>query len=94
MIALVVNFQVKKDKVDGFLTTIAPLIKGSQAEAGCIEYDLYQDDEKDFTYTLIEKWKDQAALDFHNQTDHFKTYAPPLGDLCENVTLNRLIPTE
>ena len=93
MIVLIVNFQVKKDEVDAFLATITPLIDESQKEIGCLEYDLYKNDQEE-CFTLLEKWKDQDALNFHNNTEHFKTYAPKLGDFCENVSMNRLVPTE
>ena len=94
MIVLVVNFQVKEGMKEAFSGVLAPLIEGSQKEEGCIEYDLYKDDQKENVFTLLEKWKDQAALDFHNETAHFKTYAPKLGELCENISMSRLIPVE
>jgi len=92
MILLVVNFKVKDGKSEEFLATIKPLITGSQAEAGCIEYNLFADDEKANTYMLFEKWVDQDALDFHNNTEHFLTHGPKLGDLCDEIILTRAVP--
>lgn len=94
MIVLVVNFFVKEGKKDEFLTAIESLVVGSQAEAGCIEYNLYADDQVANHFVLVEKWQDQAALDFHNNTDHFINNVDHVGALCDNVTLTRAVPIE
>ena len=31
----------------------------------------------------MEFWKDQAAIDFHNATEHFTTLLPKLAELCD-----------
>jgi quinol monooxygenase YgiN len=78
MIAIVAKFIVKEGEESNFLTTIDGLIKASQAEKGCIEYLLHKDTQKPLYYCLIEKWKDQEAVDIHNNTAHFTTTVPKL----------------
>jgi quinol monooxygenase YgiN len=56
--------QVKQDLID----MIAP----SQAESGCITYDLHQDTQDSSVFVLYEIWQNQAALDFHLETPYFK----------------------
>ena len=34
-------------------------------------------------FAIIECWKDQAAIDFHNNTEHFTGILPKLAALCE-----------
>ncbi|MCL2559221.1 MAG: antibiotic biosynthesis monooxygenase [Turicibacter sp.] len=92
MIVLVVNFEVKEGKKEEFLALIKPLIEGSQNEAGNIEYDLYVNTEKANGYILLEKWQDQAALDFHNTTEHYKVHGAKLGVVCEEIVINRFAP--
>jgi len=92
MILLVVNFEVKDGKKDAFLALMNPLVAGSQAEEGNIEYDLYADTEHPNGFVLIEKWKDQAALDFHGTTDHYRNNASKLGELCNKTELRRFVP--
>ena len=31
--------------------------------------------------TFIEEWQDQEAIDFHNNTEHFKRIVPLFADL-------------
>lgn len=83
MISIVAKFDIKDGKESIFLELINPLIKASNAEEGCIEYALQKHTEKANTYCLIEKWKDKAAVDFHNNTPHFATTVPKLVEIAE-----------
>jgi len=92
MIVLVVNFQVKEGQKEAFLEVMNPLMAGSQGEPGCIEYNLFAKEDDANAFVLIEKFEDQAALDFHNEAEHFKQYAPKLGDFCDNISAGRFGP--
>lgn len=81
MISIVAKFTVSKEEEPNFLSLINPLIKESQAEAGCIEYALQKHTEKPGTFCLIEKWKDAEAVNIHNNTKHFTTTVPKLAEL-------------
>ncbi|NQU51433.1 MAG: antibiotic biosynthesis monooxygenase [Bacteroidetes bacterium] len=83
MISIVAKFIVNEGEESNFLTKIDGLIKASQAEEGCIEYLLHKDSQKPLTYCLIEKWKDQEAVDIHNNTPHFTTTVPTLVELAK-----------
>jgi len=81
MICLVVEVEIKDGKQEELLNIIKPLVEGSQKEEGCIEYHFYKQSDSDTSYVFIEKWKDQEALDFHNQTPHFLENVPKLVEL-------------
>ena len=83
MIAIFADFHIKADKVEEFLTAVKPLIKASNEEEGCIKYELHKALNVDNMYMMIEEWKDQAAIDFHNQTEHFTTIVPQFDDMLE-----------
>jgi len=92
MIVIVVNFQVKEGKKEAFMEVVGRLIAGSQKEEGNIEYDLFADMEKPNAFVLLEKWQDQAALDFHVTTDHYTSNVKDAGTLCDEVIINRFVP--
>jgi len=92
MVVLVVKFEVKEGKKEEFLNVMDALVTGTRKEPGNIQYDLNSDVENSNKFVLFEKFEDQAALDFHNQAEHFVTYAPKLGDLCENISVDRCTP--
>jgi quinol monooxygenase YgiN len=83
MISIVAKFAVKKGKEEKFLRLIEGLGIASRAEDGCIEYILHKDVQKPLTYCLIEKWKDQAAIDIHNNTTHFVNTVPKIVEIAE-----------
>jgi len=83
MITIVAKFIVHKGQESAFLKLIEELGETSRAEDGNIEYVLHKKVDDPLTYCLIEKWKDQAAIDFHNSSSHFTTIVPQIGELAE-----------
>ena len=71
---------VKPEKVDEFLEFTKELIEKSRAEEGCISYSLYQDPQDRSKFMFFEEWKNQAAIDFHFATDHFKKFDEKMGE--------------
>ncbi|MFR9523467.1 MAG: putative quinol monooxygenase [Rikenellaceae bacterium] len=82
MIRVNAFFQVNEGAAEQFLAAVKPLVAGSQAEAGCIAYDLFESTTRPGVYIICETWADDAALAAHNQTPHFTTAIAALGDLC------------
>jgi quinol monooxygenase YgiN len=78
MISIVAKFIVNKGEEDNFLKLVNELGIASRAESGCIEYVLHKDVQKPLTYCIIEKWKDQAAVDLHNNSAHFTSAVPEI----------------
>jgi quinol monooxygenase YgiN len=48
-------------------------------EAGCIEYQAYVDRKDKGTVLLLEKWKDDAALEAHFATPHMAEFGKAIG---------------
>lgn len=74
MILIHADLKVVPDKKQEFFKAVEPLVRGSQAEAGCVRYTLMQLWGDENSYTFVEEWKDQAAVDYHNATEHFQTF--------------------
>ena len=71
---------INPEKIDAFLATAAEVVEKSRAEAGNISYTLYQDPQDPTKFLFFEEWKDQGAIDFHFDTEHFKKLGDVLGD--------------
>ena len=71
---------IKPDKVETFLAATKSLIEKSRAEEGCISYSLYQDPQDKTKFLFFEVWKNQAAVDYHFSTDHFKKFGEMLNE--------------
>lgn len=85
MILIVAKFIVQQGQEPTFLKLVNELGEASRAENGNIEYTLHKKTDDPSTFCLIEKWKDQAAIDFHNSSSHFTTIVPIIGELAEVV---------
>ena len=83
MIKIVAKMTVKEGCAEEFKAAAKALVEQSAAEAGNVFYTLNVSAEDPNKFAIIECWKDQAAIDFHNQTEHFTTILPKLGALCE-----------
>lgn len=82
MIIIVAKNYVKSSDRDNFLSLSRELIEKSRDEEGCISYNLYEDINGGI-FTFIEEWKDEYAIEFHNNSVHFKTIVPKLKNLLE-----------
>ncbi|WP_319267367.1 putative quinol monooxygenase [uncultured Draconibacterium sp.] len=85
MKVIIAKFIVQHDQESTFLKLVNELGNASRAEAGNIEYTLHKKTDGPSTFCLIEKWKDQAAIDLHNSSPHFTTIVPQIGELAEVV---------
>ena len=73
MIVLTAKYFVKAghgDKVEAALRRMAPLVKAS--EPGCKMYHANRSADNPDIFLLYEHYADQAALDAHRNTPHFK----------------------
>lgn len=78
---------IKPEKVDAFIEATKSIIEQSRAEDGNISYTLYQSPVDKTQFIFFEEWKDQAAIDFHFNTEHFKSF----GSISEEL---RSAPTK
>ena len=72
---------VKPEAVKEILPVFQAVVQGSQEEEGCISYNLHQDINDSTRFVMLEEWKSQAAIDFHNNTEHFKTFIEGSKDM-------------
>lgn len=73
---------LKADQIDAFIEAAKPILAASRAEPGCIGYTLYQNPHERTSFFFFEEWKDQAAVDFHFASPHFKAF----GDRIKGMT--------
>lgn len=74
------KISINPEKVDAFIEATKSLVELSRAEEGNISYTLYQDPSDKTQFIFFEEWKDQAAIDFHFNTDHFKSFNSTVGE--------------
>lgn len=87
---IVAIMNVKPDAVEKILPIFQPLVTGSQEEDGCIFYNLHQDINDSTRFVMIEEWKSQEAIDFHNNTEHYKAFKKASEGLVEKSEVSIL----
>ena len=80
-VVIAAYIDIKPDQVEKFLNEIDAAVDGSRAEEGCISYTLYADTKDTSKFIMFEEWKNQAAVDSHNETVHFKALVALLNEI-------------
>ena len=76
MIILHVAIQVKPEHVTEFLEIVRYDAEHSEKdEPGCLRFDVIQDRDDGNRFYFYEVYRDEAALEAHRRTPHFKLYA-------------------
>ena len=85
MIKIIARRVVRPENIEQYEALARELVEKSQAEAGNISYTLNKSTADPKVHTFIEIWKDQAAIDAHNASEHFTRLVPRLGSLVEQA---------
>jgi quinol monooxygenase YgiN len=75
MICLAVRLLVKPGHEQQVADFFVPLTEASRKEPGCLFYVAHQHRDDPRKFLVYEQYKDDAALDAHRNSDHFKRYA-------------------
>ena len=65
MILITAKATVSEENRVSYLKLCAEQVENSREEEGCLDYDFYEDAMARGSFIFVERWKDQAALDFH-----------------------------
>lgn len=80
MIGVVAQIKVKEGGQAGFEEAAKKLVAAVNAnEPGCKLYELFKVQESETDYLFMEKYEDQAAVDAHRASEHFKTLGAAMG---------------
>jgi quinol monooxygenase YgiN len=79
MLAIIATLKVKPGNEAEFEAVAKELVaKVNANESGCKLYELSRGTARQ-TYVFMERYVDQAALDFHRTTEHFKELGAKMG---------------
>ncbi|MCU1306639.1 MAG: hypothetical protein JWN45_1334 [Acidobacteriaceae bacterium] len=74
MICLAVRLLVKSGKESEVARLFGPAAEASRREPGCLLYIPHQSSEDPRRFLIYEQYKDEAALEAHRNSPHFKQY--------------------
>ena len=73
-LTIVANIIAKADKVELVKAELLKLIEITRAEAGCINYDLHQDNENPAHFMFYENWETRELWQTHMGNTHLAEY--------------------
>lgn len=79
MLKVIAQDFIKPEFIDRVAPLYAQLVESTRQEERCIAYDLFVDQKDPGHFIFVEEWPDRAALDFHCQTEHFRTLVPQIN---------------
>ena len=84
------NVLVKDGHIDTVKAELEKLIPITEAEAGCIQYDLHQDNENPNYFMFYENWESRELWQQHMQNDHLKAYMAATDGMVEKFWIHEL----
>ncbi len=66
------------------------LQKSSLQESGCLGYRIARGEVMPDTFYLLERWVNAEALEYHEQTAHYRDGVARVGACCEFVNVQKV----
>lgn len=76
MLKVIAEDFIKPEHIDTVMPFYLALVSATKKEPLCIDYNLYIDEKDPGHFIFIEEWPDQAALDAHCASEHFRRLVP------------------
>ncbi len=85
---IVATIVVKPEYEKEVLVALHNIVDATRKEEGNISYDLHQSVMVPLTYTILEVWKSQEAIDLHNESTHFDEFKKAIDDKIDNLKVD------
>jgi quinol monooxygenase YgiN len=69
-----VIFVAKEETIGELKALLTTMVEPSRHSKGCLLYHIYQMEDKPTTFVVIESWENEAALEGHKNSAHYKHY--------------------
>ncbi len=89
-LTILANIIAKEDKVDLVKAELLKLIDITRSEAGCINYDLHQDNENTAHFMLYENWQTRELWQTHMANQHLSEFMANTQDCVEDIRINEM----
>lgn len=93
MLKLITEDYIKVEYISKVTPLYQELVEKTKQEPQCIAYDLFIDQTDPGHFIFIEEWPDEAALNTHIESEHFKRLVPQINQFIrEENTFLRMKP--
>ena len=85
---IIATIIVKPEFKENVLSMLKTVTEATRKEEGNISYVLHEDINNSSKVIILEEWKSQDAIDFHNQTAHFLILKSELGKKADSLAID------
>lgn len=71
---IIATIVVKPEHKESVIKALHNVVDATRKEDGNVSYDLHQNISSDLSYTILEVWKSQEAINLHNDSSHFNEF--------------------
>lgn len=89
-LTIVSNIIANEDKIELVKNELLKLIPITRDEEGCINYDLYQDNENPAHFTFYENWETKELWEIHMNNTHLSEYMKATEWSVTSFTINQM----
>lgn len=85
---IIATIVIKKEYKEELEKVFHTVVDETRKEPGNVSYALHQDTKNAQKYVILEVWKNQEAIDLHNNTPHFKSFAAAINGKIEGLEID------
>jgi len=89
-LTIVATIEAKPDKIDLVKEELKKLIAPTLKEAGCIQYDLHQDNQNPASFLFFENWESRELWQDHMNSAHLAEYASATEGSIESILIQEM----
>ena len=89
-LTIVATIKVKPEHAEQVKSELLTLTAASQADQGCIQYTLHQDNAKVTGFIIYEIWENNESLQQHVQSAHFQNYVKVTDGMVDEFIITEM----
>jgi quinol monooxygenase YgiN len=89
-LTIVASITAKAENVGMVKAELEKLVDITRAEAGCLQYDLHQDNENPAHFMFYENWESRELWQAHMSAQHLQDYMAATEGAVEAFALNEM----
>ncbi|MBP2280718.1 quinol monooxygenase YgiN [Psychrobacter sp. PL15] len=90
ILTVIANITAKDDHIALVKTELEKLLPVTRVEEGCLQYNLYQDNENPAHFMFHESWASRELWLTHKENQHLKDFVAATDGTLESFILNEM----
>ena len=89
-LTIVAHITAEPDAVEPIRAALETLIAPTRAEAGCLQYDLHQDDQDPRHFLFFENWESRELWQDHMNSPHLQAFVAATEGQLADLTIHEM----